>query len=292
MNGNRRGKSIATWLDRKVSSTVMSGATAQVTPSELTRKLTSKAVELGAEVLIGGVKDVLLENNKVTGVRLLDGSVIETDKVAITLGPWSGVYVEDWFGIPLPMDGIKSTSIVFNDKEAIRKEPFACFCEEDDNSCHLEIYPRPNGDVYICGIGGSDYVRGDRLRSNGDCESAELIRPDPTRVAAAMASLGSMSSVFGTTAPEVTQACMRPCTPDALPVMGSIPGVTGAYVSTGHNCWGILWAPVSGLCMSELIVDGHCRTVDLEPFRADRFMQSGAKKRGRKQGETVVGEQW
>ena len=31
---------------------------------------------------------------------------------------------------------------------------------------------------------------------------------------------------------------MRPCTDDALPVMGQVPGIEGAYLSFGHNCWG------------------------------------------------------
>ena len=55
--------------------------------------------------------------------------------------------VEDWFGLQLPMDGVKSTSIVFTDLVKIQQEPFACFCAEDDNSCHLELYPRPNGEI-------------------------------------------------------------------------------------------------------------------------------------------------
>jgi hypothetical protein len=53
--------------------------------------------------------------------------------------------VEDWFGLELPMEGVKSTSLVFSDLEAIRHEPYACFCAEDAHGCHLELYPRPNG---------------------------------------------------------------------------------------------------------------------------------------------------
>ena len=45
------------------------------------------------------------------------------------------------------MEGVKSTSIVYKDLEPIRTEPFACFCAEDQNDCHLELYPRPNGEV-------------------------------------------------------------------------------------------------------------------------------------------------
>lgn len=47
----------------------------------------------------------------------------------------------------LPMEGVKSTSIVYKDLDPIRTEPFACFCAEDQNDCHLELYPRPNGEV-------------------------------------------------------------------------------------------------------------------------------------------------
>ena len=112
---------------------------------------------------------------------------------------------------------------------------------------------------------------------------------------------------------------MRPCTSDGLPVMGAIPGVTGAYISTGydcftlygtiimkysfnvtiirHNCWGILWAPISGKCMADLIIDGGSVSVDLSPFSPDRFggnLTTAKRKRGKKASvlQTAVGEQW
>lgn len=56
-----------------------------------------------------------------------------------------GVAVEDWFDIPLPMEGIKSTSVIFNEVSNLLSEPYACFCGEDENDCHLELYPRNNG---------------------------------------------------------------------------------------------------------------------------------------------------
>jgi hypothetical protein len=53
--------------------------------------------------------------------------------------------VEDWLGLTLPMEGVKSSSIVFSNVPAVKDEPFACFCSEDAHQCHLELYPRPNG---------------------------------------------------------------------------------------------------------------------------------------------------
>jgi len=90
----------------------------------------------------------------------------------------------DWFGVPFPMQGIKSTSIVFPGSTEVATEPFALFCEEDRNGCHLEVYPRPpstekpNGEVYLCGLGGSDYVDKARLSPGGDCDRPEKITAD------------------------------------------------------------------------------------------------------------------
>lgn len=263
---------------------------AQVNPFELTQALLSDATQYGTEVLIGHAVGCKVESGSVVGV-LVDGyGLIETSKVCICLGPWSGVFCEDAFQIHLPMEGIKSTSLVFKNVEPLRTEPFGCFCEEDRNGCHLELYSRVGEELYVCGCGGSDYVSGDRLRAGGDCESAEQVEADPSRIAAAISSLRAMTSI-GDAPPSITQACMRPCTPDALPVMGAIPGVEGAYISAGHNCWGILWAPASGQAMSELILDGSSRSIDLNPFDPSRFMAS-SQKRGRKKGTAAVGEQW
>jgi len=288
------GENVPSWLDRKAKSHVMDTNTAQVTSAELVDKMLQAAVQAGGvDVVIDRAVGVELdEEGRVTAVRLQNKGTLEADAVVICMGPWSSVAVEDWFGLPLPMEGIKSTSVVFHNVATMQAEPFACFCAEDRNGCHLELYPRPNGDLYICGLGGSDYVKGDRLRDGGDCANAELVQGNPKRVEAVLKSLQSMSSTIGHSAPDVTQACMRPCTADGMPVMGALPGIQGGYISTGHNCWGILWAPISGLCMAELIALGESKTVDLKPFSPLRYMSKARQARGRKKGSVAVGEQW
>jgi glycine/D-amino acid oxidase-like deaminating enzyme len=86
---------------------------------------------------------------------------------------------------------------------------------------------------------------------------------------------------------------MRPCPSDGLPVMGKVPEVEGAYISCGHNCWGILWAPASGLAVAELMATGTSSTLNLQHFSPDRFDRAGAaSRRGKKKGSVEVGEQW
>lgn len=99
----------------------------------------------------------------------------------------------------------------------------------------VEVYPRPDGTIYICGIGGSDYIPKDALKQGAFREKCEA---NPTRAEAAMASFRSMSSLYEKEGElDRMQACMRPCPPDALPYMGAIPSYEGAYINAGHNCW-------------------------------------------------------
>mmetsp|Transcript_18641 Transcript_18641/g.25711 ORF Transcript_18641/g.25711 Transcript_18641/m.25711 type:complete len:418 (+) Transcript_18641:3-1256(+) len=294
----KKVKSPASWLNiNTVSGELMDKNTAQVTPLELTEKMMEAAIASGAKLRIDSAIGVHLnENGAVASVDLGSGASIATDQLAICLGPWSGVMVEDWFNLPLPMEGVKSTSLVYDNLAEVKQEPFALFCGEDENGCHLELYPRVNGELYICGCGGSDYVSGDRLRADGDCESADKVHQDPARVQAAARSFETITQFTSLNGqkpvPAIQQACMRPCMPDALPVMGKVPGVEGAYISCGHNCWGILWGPVSGLSMAELMMEGRSRSVDLSSFDPSRYMSQSAGKRGRKKGLSEVGEQW
>jgi glycine/D-amino acid oxidase-like deaminating enzyme len=272
----------------------MEGAAAQVTPLELTEKLIAAS---GAEVRLSTAATGIITQEttksgevKVTGVSLSDGTILAAEKVIIAAGPWSGVMIEDWFGLSLPMQGVRSSSMVFRDCKPVEKEFAALFCSEDENGCHAELYPRHDGSIYMCGLGGSAYIQGDALRPGGSEYNPESIKPDATRITAGLKTFRKISSL-GDAGPALIQACMRPLLPDGLPAMGLIPGVQGAYISCGHNCWGILWAPVSGYAMAELVASGKSEVINLKPFRMDRFFTSETK-RGRKQGKEDVGEQW
>ena len=191
------------------------------------------------------------------------------------------------------MTGIKSTSIVFEASEQVLKEPAALFCAEDSRfGTHLEVYPRSDGSVYLCGIGGSDYVEAERLAPGGDCESADLILADPSRVQAAWDAFKSMSPTIGSSAPILSQACMRPCAPDALPMIGYVPNVDGAIIASAHNCWGILWSPITGQIVSELILEGESSCCDIRNFTPSRFAKKATAGRGRQKVNQPIGEQW
>lgn len=298
----RNEASNASWLDGhvKVSTMDAGSGTAQVTPGELVSKMVSVLEAGGSEVMIDTVTGVVVDSSTkrcvINGVHTVGHGIVAADKVVFCMGPWTGALLQDWlseFEFTLPMEGVKSTSLVYRNVEQTDSQHCAVFGDEDVNGCHLEIYPRPGGEVYVCGCGGSDHVSGDRLLEGGDCCSADLIKADPLRALAAHKSLCAMTSIGQIYQPDLSQACMRPCTTDGLPVMSEIPEVAGAFISAGHNCWGILWAPICGVAMAELVVDGTCSCLDLKPFSVERFDRSGkVRQRGRKKGLQDVGEQW
>ena len=99
-----------------------------------------------------------------------------------------------------------------------------------------------------------------------------------------------------------TAACMRPLTPDAVPLIGRAPGASNVLLATGHNCWGILWAPITGKIVAEMLVDGAASCVPDECLRAcdpARFASGSAadaaladRGRGRQMRGVATGQQW
>jgi len=60
-------------------------------------------------------------------------------------------------------------------------------------------------------------------------------------------------------------------TPDSRPLLGEIPEIAGLYVCAGFSGMGFKISPAIGLVMSELVLDGRGRSVDISAFRPNRF---------------------
>ena len=66
-------------------------------------------------------------------------------------------------------------------------------------------------------------------------------------------------------------AGLRALSPDDLPYLGFAPGVEGFVNCCGWGGHGVMHAPAGGILTSEVIVDGKATSLDITPFRADRF---------------------
>lgn len=62
-------------------------------------------------------------------------------------------------------------------------------------------------------------------------------------------------------------------TPDMHPILGHVPSVKGFYCIAGFSGHGFMHAPISGLLLSEEILDEKAHTLDITPLRIDRFSQ-------------------
>ena len=78
-----------------------------------------------------------------------------------------------------------------------------------------------------------------------------------------------MPSLAGATLERQT-ACLRPVTPDGLPLIGPVPGWDNAYVATGGGPKGVLLAPAMGRAVADLILAGRT-DLSIGPASPARF---------------------
>lgn len=188
-----------------------------------------------------------------------------TSAVIVCTGPWTG-HACSWFdpantllgsglsaGTPclrptLPVGGSKAHSIVLLPEPTslerhdtpVEAAPAALFLDFVDSEATAaaspEVYPRPDGSVYICGCADDDTLPA----------SPDAVKLSPGAAEMLLHVAGAMSSSLGTAALVRRQACYLPMSDDDQPCVGEVPGVSNALVGAGHGCWGILMAPSTG----------------------------------------------
>ena len=281
------------WADLGVQGSQMMGeedTIAQVHPKKLTEAMMEAATKAGhAEFRRAKVAKVACSSEGGACVTLESGEEVAGDAVVIAAGPWSNLAALLGESSPslkrqqrLTMLGQKYHSVVIRPKSGRVLNEAVFFQGLGDP----EVYPRPDGEVYVCGYPdqpevvaerpGQVVVRPEaiaRLRFAAGAVSTELASAHAGPIEAASpaphdparwqlpASTRGRAEVVG------EQSCHLPVTLDGTPIMGRVPGVDGpCFVCTGHSCWGILNAPASGLAMAELIADGEATCLDLAPF--------------------------
>jgi glycine/D-amino acid oxidase-like deaminating enzyme len=239
--------------------------TAQVDPAAFTRGMMDAAIDRGAGLQIGRVRGLTRSSDerRVTGI-VVDGEVVPGDAVVIAMGPWS-VLAAHW--LPMPMIyGLKGHSLVFRTPRPVSPHALFVECEAADGSVDSpEVFPRPDGTVYVCGLSSEAPLPADPA----------AVLPDPSAHERLRAMTETFAPALGQAEVLAAQACYRPVTRDGLPLIGRGRGLDGAYVATGHSVWGMLNAPATGEAMAELILDGGTRSVDIRAFDPARLPALG-----------------
>jgi glycine/D-amino acid oxidase-like deaminating enzyme len=248
------------WLDGAGVVTAALGSietTAQVHPARFTEALLDAARARGAELRIGVVEGVVERGGAVRGV-VVDGETLEGDAIVLAMGPWTG-RAASW--LPLPrIHGLKGYSVTLVGADVPAHALFVEYRAADGRHLEPEIFPRPDGEVYVCGMADPAPLP----------DSPEAVEVNEASCAVLARAAGRISTALAAARISRRQACYRPVTDDGLPLIGRVPGVTGAYVATGHGPWGILNAPATGFALAELITEG-ASAVDLAPFDPARL---------------------
>jgi glycine/D-amino acid oxidase-like deaminating enzyme len=228
--------------------------------------LLDAARALGTALRIGIVEGVVQSNGAACGV-VVDGEVVTADAAVLAMGPWTGqVAASGRSGgegrVRLPrITGLKGYSVTLAAAGVPAHALFVDYRAADGRRLEPEIFPRRDGEVYVCGMADPAPLP----------DSPDAVEVSGAACAALARAAGRVSTALAAAAIVRRQACYRPVTDDGLPLIGRVPGVAGAYVATGHGPWGILNAPATGLALAELITEGSTTSVDLRPFDPARL---------------------
>lgn len=192
------------------------------------------------------VTDLIVENNKVTKV-MCGTEEIEADDFLLTAGIWSEEIVRK-VGFKIPLVAGKGYNITYTNPSFSPKIPI-----------HL-------GDLKVGMIPYEGAVR-----VVGTMEmSGTNNKIDRDRVESLRKGFPNYFKSELTAEKEKVWTGMRPMTPDGVPILGKVPGLSNMFLATGHAMSGIYMSLATGLHMSELIIEGKSG-IDLTPFSPVRF---------------------
>ena len=198
---------------------------------EFTQALAAGAEKLGATVVSGSAVGFRLGNGKVEAVVTNDGE-IACGAALIAAGPWCRT-AEQWLDIAIPVDPLKG--------QIIRVRPDGPGLDYELIGGGSSMYAKPDGLIW-CGATeeevGFDLSLTDEARN-------DIMR----RATRLMPALSSAEQVLHT-------ACLRPVTPDWLPIVGQAPGWDNVYICAGGQKKGILLGPAMGKGIAEIMASG------------------------------------
>ena len=279
------------WLNKEklcVKPIGTTATTSQLNVEKLCAQLLKDAVQLGATVRVGVGVDAIhcapsVESSppRVHAVLLSDGRVVECARVVVCCGPWTGKFLTKSFSqFRLAKGGVRGEavhSMLLRPRCANNSGPtastsweHAAFLFTGDGK-DPEIFPQPNGEVLACGMsskGPTEELEEDAQRVVADAVACRELQKEVVKYAANLDNAEVLHE----------GRSYLPIPPDLrTPLIGKLPCVEGAYIASGHSCWGVLLSHATGLAMAELVADGHASCCDLSPMDPANFLEKDEK---------------
>ncbi len=180
------------------------------------------------------------------GLRTASGRSIEVDKVVIAAGAWSNALIEP-LGHRVPLESHRGYHVTLSDPGVA---PRIMTLSADDK---IALTPMDMG-----------------LRLAGNVELAGLDAAPNFERARKLLRIGERVFPGLKTAKFTEWMGHRPCLPDSLPVIGRSPKHANVFLAFGHGHQGLIGASKTGQVLAEIIA-GRPASIDLRPFRVDRF---------------------
>ena len=215
-----------------------------------TLALSAAAQASGATLRPGTVRGLEKRGDHVTRVLLEDGE-IDCGQVVLAMGPWSR-RAEDWLDTYIPVDPLKGEIL----RMRLAGEPL----RQDVSGRGASIYSKPDGLAW-CGT-TEDWRGFDR-------------QPLPETRERILAGVKRILPAITDATVEMHTACLRPVTPDWLPIIGRVQGYENAWLATGAGKKGILLAPGFGKSVADMITKSET-DLSVQGYAPQRFASWGA----------------
>ena len=210
------------------------------------------------------VTGLLIDRDKVAGVRMADGAEIASDTVVVATGVWTHPFLAP-YGVDVPIRVIREQLVTISPGVEIGSVPVF-----SDLVSLQYIRPEPGG-----------FEKNTVLFGNSDLSDVEDADPDDYLNRATEAFVDLTVERVGTRFPGFTGAAITgsyagcyDVTPDWNPVI-STTDVEGLVVAAGFSGHGFKIAPAVGRLIADLVVDGRSADprIPERDFRLSRFAE-------------------
>ena len=223
-------------------------------PNTLLQAFRRKARALGAEYHKDRVVGLTLDKSRISRAVLASGEEIAAGAFVNASGP-RAAEVAAMAGIDLPVRPRKRNVYVFDCRTSISNMPLLI-----DSS---GVYVRPEGSQYICGVSPPEDEDPDCLDLEVEYRwFEETVWPALAARIPAFAAIKQTGAWAGHYAYNIF---------DQNAVIGSHPKIDNFYFANGFSGHGLQQSPAVGRAISELIMGGRFRTLDLTRFGYARF---------------------
>ena len=203
------------------------------------------------------VQAIRVTDDRVRGV-VTDHGEISSPIVISATGPWTRPLFEA-IGCSLPIEPEFHQVAILKNAPGMKGGGCACI-----DSVTATYFRSDAQDKFLVGdFYGKRPIDPDNFPQRASDESLEEIIERAARRVPKLENAEVMRGVTG----------VYDMTPDSRPLLGEIPAVRGLYVCAGFSGMGFKISPAIGLVMSEILLDGAGKSVDVSPFRPNRYAE-------------------